>query len=283
MSRKLTAFTLVELLVVISIIALLVSMLLPSLASAREATRRTICAANQRGSLVALNSYSVDYKGLYPFHRFPSNWGTYDAGGRPYQYTLDGYNINDPTGYWTGAECVDANSSYPFVKILMDQGYVTGYKGVVCTSTVGNFKLSGMQAAGFYYTGRTNDPGASALPDGASVMATPFYSYNGPGVCGYEAWDNPLAYINPAHRVDCVRPEFGYQDSDPGQKVYGTFKLIDCPTNIQTQPGPNGLGFAPHGTFEQIGVCNSLPVKMHFRNYGYNDGHVLGLTSIYGY
>ena len=58
--RPLRGFTLVELLVVISIIALLVSILLPALNQAREMAKLTVCKTNERQTGLGLYCYADD-------------------------------------------------------------------------------------------------------------------------------------------------------------------------------------------------------------------------------
>lgn len=61
-----SAFTLIELLVVVAIIALLISILLPSLQKAREQAKKTVCASNMRSMGQAFAMYADDYHGVWP-------------------------------------------------------------------------------------------------------------------------------------------------------------------------------------------------------------------------
>ena len=72
--KSIKAFTLVELLVVISIIALLLSILMPSLGKARKLAQRVVCASNQKQIVVAIETYASAYNGWYPVINEGVNW-----------------------------------------------------------------------------------------------------------------------------------------------------------------------------------------------------------------
>src|SRR5205814_1997468 len=60
------AFTLVELLVVIGIISVLIALLMPALAGAREAANRVKCLANLRSMAQAAHLHAQEHKGHMP-------------------------------------------------------------------------------------------------------------------------------------------------------------------------------------------------------------------------
>jgi prepilin-type N-terminal cleavage/methylation domain-containing protein/prepilin-type processing-associated H-X9-DG protein len=69
-SRSRKGFTLIEVLVVVAIIAMLVAVLLPSLARARQLTRTVVCSTNLHQMGIALTMYTSQY-GYYPGHHLP--------------------------------------------------------------------------------------------------------------------------------------------------------------------------------------------------------------------
>lgn len=61
-----TAFTLVELLVVVAILALLIAILLPSLKKAQYVAKVVVCQSNQRQLAIGLLTYTTEYENYYP-------------------------------------------------------------------------------------------------------------------------------------------------------------------------------------------------------------------------
>ena len=84
--RKQSAFTLVELLVVIGVIALLISILLPALQRAKENANRVVCLSTLKQLGGALAMYTDDNKGLYPYcaaNLTPEDWIYWQSGRNP--------------------------------------------------------------------------------------------------------------------------------------------------------------------------------------------------------
>jgi prepilin-type N-terminal cleavage/methylation domain-containing protein/prepilin-type processing-associated H-X9-DG protein len=141
------AFTLVELLVVITIIGILVGMMLPAVQNAREAGRRSVCANNIKQLGIALQSYHAD------FGQFPYNYNDPDQSGNgrgsmlvrllPYIDEKPLYSLISPTFATDNAW---ETTTYPGTNIYLFQ---TVIPLLVCPSEVFRTGVDASLAGGF--------------------------------------------------------------------------------------------------------------------------------------
>jgi len=116
-------FTLLELLVVISIIMILVSILMPALRTAKESARQIVCSGNQKQVGVAFVNYSTDFNSFFPWAWTNSS----DADNRSYAHLLHnaGY-FSSPlpeykgSGWATSDEIKKAQATVSFLKCPSD-------------------------------------------------------------------------------------------------------------------------------------------------------------------
>ena len=124
------AFTLVELLVVVSIIALLIAMLLPSLTRARHQAKALKCASQLSQVGMACNLYADENCDCLP------SWSNWHVWGY-YRTPLDGSGDDEAGPAWT--EMLRENRSLPSIDILRCPAYpkdvsvsyfITAYAGL---------------------------------------------------------------------------------------------------------------------------------------------------------
>jgi prepilin-type N-terminal cleavage/methylation domain-containing protein/prepilin-type processing-associated H-X9-DG protein len=139
------AFTLVELLVVIAVIAILIGVLLPALAGAREAGYRTVCAGNLKSIATMMAIYANDYDTEFPVvPGLPTNrkskyvpssdvaqiQGTYGGFAGYFSYNQEDNNPKataytaDVAYYWDSAKNIWSRTSTPGRAVPVCRPYI---------------------------------------------------------------------------------------------------------------------------------------------------------------
>lgn len=266
MRYRCRAFTLVELLVVIGIIAILIGLMLPTLTRTREQANRTRCAANLRSLGQALHAYAGDNRGDYPRTFFDPTKGDPDAEG--------GDGINPGTGVRNrGADLTvkDANND-PFT--VNDTFPLTPVEPHNVTASM--FLL----LRGHYATPELFIcPSTTAVPDtfaGHDLMTRGNFTGDGP---------EPRGDIS----VNC---SYGYADPFPLPQTRGNFRM-----NTRMKPGfalmadmgpryERGISEPMHtrdvnASQSEQRWMNSNNHKKDGQNVLFSDGHVEFATAVF--
>lgn len=130
-SRTRRAFTLAELLVTLSIVAILIGLLTPALSAARETAQRLGCASNQYGIGNGLSLFAKDHRDVLP----PSYFGSIEI--RKPQEMMSGTigTLQAVADRWEGLGWLTKNSG----------GYVDCDRCFFCPSHHGDHQVDGVQ------------------------------------------------------------------------------------------------------------------------------------------
>ncbi len=126
--RKRQSFTLIELLVVIAIIALLIAILLPSLAKAREAAKRSVCASNVKEIYTSMYQYGNENDAFFPMVPYGATGDTASKDLVGEDVSTNNYNSDaedDPFQLFKngGADATDPRSTSQNLWLLCREDY----------------------------------------------------------------------------------------------------------------------------------------------------------------
>lgn len=167
-------FTLIEVLVVISIIAMLVALLLPALSKAKQVAYQVQCLSQMRQQGIGWASYTIEYRQI---PGLSGNEGTY--GGKPWgqPYLYGGVTLWVHDGAYANNYEGPMNMGYiaPYVTAgSLTDGSMNRMDGRIfyCPGTTQSYGSDG--TSGWYATWKTN-MSQMGLAAGASTVATYFY------------------------------------------------------------------------------------------------------------
>jgi type II secretory pathway pseudopilin PulG len=192
-ARVARGYTIVDLLVSITVIAVLIGLLLPSLAGVNEAARRVVCQSNVRQIGLGLIMYTNDYKGYLPASRFIGDGTSRGIASPQKMITLrvDPREAENPAAAWDGLGLLFATGYLPAPKIFYCPSHrgqnpfsayarawsSTGGEEIVCNyhfrgeGPISNVRPSGGRAATTSQLWRIDPSQSSLIADSMQVKS----------------------------------------------------------------------------------------------------------------
>jgi prepilin-type N-terminal cleavage/methylation domain-containing protein/prepilin-type processing-associated H-X9-DG protein len=258
-SRPAKAFTLVELLVVIGIIALLISILLPALSKAREQANLVKCSSNLRQCALAAMLYANDNHGnLMPninsvASQSGTEWLWYD---------------NDRIGRYLPHTIVYSSGSIgtpAFVCPDSPEGTTRSYAMNVWASSVVDQYVYNTTQQGLSAPGSTYAPNAPYLGSMWNLRTNDCSQL----ILFSERW---LTVNTQGEGIVC-NATIGFQGATAGVRFVGTISGL---TNYLNQPVTTELDFTRHRRAQDKGAGTAARGQI---NIAFADGHVQTLSS----
>lgn len=176
-SRCARAFTLIDVMVSMTVIAILISILLPSLNGARETARRVVCQSNVRQIGLGVVMYADDHKGRLPSSQFlsDSRYGGREIAAPQNMLTLRVAESEQ----WNNA----GSSGWDGMGLLYHREYLAAPKIFYCPSHRGNYTYSqmvqvwgepGVEIVGNYHF-RGVGPTRAAMPGSQAPLTSDLY------------------------------------------------------------------------------------------------------------
>jgi len=176
--RKKNAFTLIELLTVIAVISVLIGLLLPALAGAREAAKAVKCMSNLRQCALGLQLYANDFGNVYPVHVTTNSssektWIQHLVGGQDIQFNNTGKQYISrgaslcPSNIFAGVDAERSITNGTDVGYGMYQGHsINPFQYEVTFTANGNTRKVVLQRPGR----TTSWPGLKPCPSSEVIM-----------------------------------------------------------------------------------------------------------------
>ncbi len=187
MQRAPRGFTLVDTLVTLAIVALLISILLPSLAGAREAARRVACASNVRQIGLGITMYADDHQDRLPPSYFAPDLQSPESEGGEFnpaemmttRLPPNLVEMNKP-GPWDGIGLLYAAEYLPAARLFYCPShhgdhpytrYARAWMNPGMASIVSNYHYRGMGPGREFLMSRIDPASTILLTDGMRLVS----------------------------------------------------------------------------------------------------------------